>query len=37
MTYRLTNVTVDLGTFKIRSYEGWKFDMTPKEAVAANK
>ena len=37
MTYRLTNVTVDLGNFKIKSYNGWKFDMTPKETVAANK
>jgi len=37
MTYRLTNVVADLGTFKIKSYNGWKFDMTPKETVAANK
>lgn len=37
MTYKLTNVVADLGNFKIKSYNGWKFDMTPKETVAANK
>lgn len=37
MTYKLTNVTADLGNFKLKSYNGWKFNMTPKETVEANK
>jgi len=37
MTYKLMDVTADLGNFKIKSYNGWKFCMNPEETVAANK
>jgi len=37
MTYKLTNVVTDLGNMKIKSYNGWKFDMTPNEVIPANK
>ncbi len=29
MTFSLTDVTAELGNFKIKSYNGWKFNMTP--------
>jgi hypothetical protein len=37
MTYKLENVTVDLGNFKIKSYNGWKFNMTPNETEPTDK
>lgn len=40
MTFSLENVTAELGGFKIKSYNGWKFNMTPDlsetEAVKVN-